>query len=104
VPETVEKPGPVHAVIENHPGCPPHLPHGVTDSDGHLLACHATKREAQDIALHLDISDATPAPTPGGNTADSPSVSAAAADGLAGLRADLELRLTEGLNSAGLRW
>ena len=72
-----DKAPPVHAVVEHHPGCPPDRPHGITGTGGRLLACHATKQEAQDLALHLDVSDATAAP--GWDTADSPTVSPAAA-------------------------
>jgi hypothetical protein len=71
------KPRPPHTVVEHHAGCPPHLPHGVVSADGHLLACRTTPREAQDLALGLDISDAALAP--GWETADSPAVTAPAA-------------------------
>jgi hypothetical protein len=63
-----DTPAPVHAVVENHPGCPSHLPVGINDLDGHLLACHATKQEATAIAEHLDLSgadDVTPDSTGG---------------------------------------
>jgi hypothetical protein len=80
-----------HTVVENHPGCPSHLPHGLTDAGGHLLACHATKKEAQDIALQLDVGDASPAPSVPGALPDSPAVTAAATGAATGHWDDVEL-------------
>ncbi len=56
---------PAGRVRENHPDCPADKPFGVTGPDG-TLHCHATRQEAQDLALTLNYPDADQSAAPGG--------------------------------------
>lgn len=52
-------------ITENHPDCPADKPFGVPGADG-KLTCHATRAQAQDLALSVTYPDADMSGAPGG--------------------------------------